>query len=68
MNSKEFAKFEKEAGYKSLASSLEEPYEAFDKLKTEYDLEAWQNKYQDIVEYFGNTGKVFYYIICYSQI
>lgn len=50
MNGQEFAKFEKEAGYKSLASSLEEAYEAFDKLKTEDDLEAWQNKYKDIVE------------------
>lgn len=50
MNSKEFAKFEKEAGYKSLASSLEEPYEAFDNLKTASDLKAWQIKYADIVE------------------
>lgn len=46
----EFKEFEKFVGFRSLSTVLEEAYEAFDELKTESDLQAWKNKYGDVVE------------------
>lgn len=50
MSDEEFSDFEKQLGFKSLSTYLEEAYEAFDNLKTEFDLKEWQIKYADIVE------------------
>lgn len=46
----EFKEFEKSVGFKSLSTVLEEAYKAFDELETESDLQAWKDKYGDVVE------------------
>jgi len=50
MSEEEFVAFEKYLGFKSLSTSLNEAYEAFDILRSESDLKKWKTQFGDIVE------------------